>query len=114
MKIIGTSISMIRGDSESITISLQDIGGNPMTFQVGDTVYFTIKEHINTVIKMLQKVITVFDEEGHAIIEIDPIDTKEWRCKDYVYDVQLNSANGNVTTIIPPSKFKLEGEVTYE
>lgn len=113
MRINGTTISMIRGDSESIIVSCKDSNGNPVPFKEGDTVYFTVKETVNTEVKMLQKVITEF-EDGKAIIDIKPEDTKHFRFQNYVYDIQLTRADGTVTTIIPPSKFKVKGEVTYE
>ncbi len=113
MRITGTSISMIRGDSESIVVSCRDINGNPVPFEPGDTVYFTVKETVNTDVKLLQKQVTEF-ENGKAIIEILPEDTKHLRFQSYVYDIQLTKAGGVVTTIIPPSKFRVEGEVTYE
>lgn len=113
MEIRGTNISMIRGDSETITISLQDDKKNHVPFVEGDLIYFTVKETVYTASKVLQKVITEF-QDGRAIIEISPKDTKNIKFKEYVYDIQLNSADGAVTTIIKPSKFKIDGEVTYE
>ncbi len=113
MRITGNSISMIRGDSESIIVSCKDSNGDPVPFEPGDTVYFTVKETVNTDVKLLQKQVTEF-ENGKAIIEILPEDTKHLRFQSYVYDIQLTKAGGVVTTIIPPSKFRVEGEVTYE
>jgi len=113
LEIIGTNISMVRGDSESITIFLKDSFDNSLSFEDGDTLFFTVKDNINTEKITLQKIITTF-EDGAAIIRIDPEDTKGLRFKDYVYDIQLNRADGYVKTIIPPSKFTIEGEVTYD
>jgi len=42
MKVNGTDLAMIRGDSESITLSLKD-GEVVTSFVTGDTVYFTVK-----------------------------------------------------------------------
>ena len=42
MKVNGTDLAMIRGDSESITLSLKD-GEAVISFVTGDTVYFTVK-----------------------------------------------------------------------
>ena len=105
---------MIRGDSESITVSLYDEEENKINFELGDILYFTVKDNINTTTKILQHLITEFNEEGNAIVEITPQDTKDLRFKEYAYDIQLTKKDGTVTTIIPPSKFKIEGEVTYE
>lgn len=113
MKIVGRNMSMVRGDSEVIVISCTDTGGNKIDFLDGDKVYLTIKESINTEEKILQKIQTVF-ENGDAVINIDPDDTKNVKYKTYVYDVQIIRASGKVTTIIPQSDFSVMGEVTYE
>lgn len=112
MKIIRNSIYMIRGDTESITVSLRD-NGVEIPFEVGDTLYMTVKESVDVVEKQFQIVVKDFNE-GKAVIEIDPDDTKEMEFGNYVYDIQLTTSDGNVTTIIPPNRFVLQGEVTYE
>lgn len=113
MKIQGTNISMIRGDSQSITVSVIDKDGNKVPLTTGDTIYLTVKYNVNTEEKVLQKVITQF-EDGNANIEITPDDTKDIPFKTYTYDIQLNRADGTVNTIIPPSNFTIGSEVTYE
>lgn len=113
MKIEGTNLSMVRGDTEVIQVKCKDQNGNDVPFVTGDTLYFTVKVSAKTEDKMLQKVITEF-ENGIALIPINPEDTKSLAIKDYVYDIQLNRANGDVKTIIKKSIFTLEEEVTYE
>ena len=113
MKIQGTNISMIRGDSEGIKVSCRDESGVDIPLVEGDIVYFTVKRSTNTEEKILQKIVTEFTE-GVALITIFPEDTKELKTGIYYYDIQLNRANGQVKTIIPPSKFIINAEVTYE
>jgi hypothetical protein len=113
MKVKGTNLSMIRGDSESITISYDARNDTETLFEDGDIVYFTVKYSVNSEKKLLQKIVTEFDN-GKAIIEILPEDTKHMPFRTFVYDIQLNKLNGTVTTIVPPSDFTVEGEVTYE
>lgn len=113
MKVSGTDLSMIRGDSESIVLSLKK-DGNIIPFNQGDTVYFTVKESSATEKIALQKIITEFNEDGTCIIEIEPEDTKRLSFRSYVYDIQLTDSNGRVTTIIPCSKFVITEEVTYD
>jgi hypothetical protein len=113
VKIVGTSIYMTRGDSETITVSIRDSDGNDIPLAAGDTIYFTVKSSIEATEKAFQKVITNFTD-GKAIINILPEDTKSLPFTELVYDVQWTSAAGKVTTIIKPSKFIIEGEVTYE
>lgn len=113
MKIQGTNISMIRGDSEAIKVSCRDESGADVPLVEGDVVYFTIKRSARTEVKTLQKIITEFTD-GVALITIFPNDTRELKTGIYYYDIQLNRANGQVKTIIPPSNFTINAEVTYE
>lgn len=113
MKVNGTDLTMIRGDSESIVLSLKK--DNVMVpFNQGDTVYFTVKQSYIEEDITLQKIITEFNEDGNCIIEIKPEDTKELSFRSYVYDIQLTDSNGRVTTIVPCSKFVITEEVTYD
>ena len=107
MKIRGTSISMIRGDSESQTVRCTQI-----PFESGDTIYLTIREDAESPI-VIQKIVTEFGEKGEAVIGIDPADTADLAFGDYVYDVQLTQAVGAVITLVPPARFRIMEEVTY-
>lgn len=116
MTVDETNLSMIRGDTESITVSITDeetsehidlITGN-------DTVYFTIKLNTHVETKVLQKILTEFDIDGNAIIEINHEDTASLPYKTYRYDIQWVDSSGRVRTIIAPSLFTLEPEVTFE
>lgn len=113
MEIQGYNISMIRGDTETIKISCRDRSGADIPLAEGDIVYFTVKRNTNTEEKTLQKIVTEFTD-GVALINIFPKDTRELKTGVYYYDIQLNRANGQVKTIIPPSKFIINEEVTYE
>ena len=113
MRIEGTDIYMIRGDNESLTISMEDAQGNAIPFEEGDTVYMTVKKSTATQEKVMQKTATEF-VDGKATFEIEPEDTKELSPYKYVYDIQLTKAEGEVRTLIKPSAFVVEPEVTYE
>ena len=104
---------MIRGDSEAIKVSCRNESGVDIPLVEGDILYFTVKRSTNTEEKILQKIVTEFTE-GAALITIFPEDTKELKTGIYYYDIQLNRANGQVKTIIPPSRFTINAEVTYE
>jgi len=114
MRINGTDIFMTRGDSETFHVLLYDqIDEIERPFIEGDTVYMTVKTSTQTAHKIFQKVITQF-EDGQAVIHIEPVDTQGLKYHDYVYDVQMVKEDGSVTTIITPSRFVIEEEVTYE
>ena len=113
MEIQGYNISMIRGDTETIKVSCEDAQGVDVPLEDGDTLYFTVKRSTYTEEKTLQKIVTEFTD-GVAVINIFPKDTRELKTGSYYYDVQLNRANGQVKTIIPPSRFNINPEVTYD
>ena len=113
MKVDGNNITMTRGDSETILIFCKDILETIVPFVTGDKIYFTVKVNMYQEIIILQKIITIFTD-GKAIVVISPIDTKDLEFRSYIYDVQITKADGTVSTIIPPSKFIIGGEVTYE
>lgn len=111
MWIKGTHIKMIRGDSETLSISCTRNGESYM--EVGDTVYLTIKKSGRVEGKLLQKIVTVSDP-NRVIISIDPEDTKSLEYAKYKYDIQLTKKDGTVKTIVPASYFEVEEEITYE
>ena len=113
MKIKGTNISMTRGDSEAIKVAVKDTLGNVIPLVTGDTIYFTVRETMLNKTKIIEKIITEFDD-GKALITIDPQDTNDLNFVSYVYDIQLTKENGTVKTIITPSRFMITGEVTYD
>lgn len=113
MDVNGTNLTMIQGDSESLTIGRKDASGNLLPFAEGDTVYFTVKESPLVVEKVFQKAITTF-VDGKAIIEIEPEDTKTIAIQSYFYDIQLNTAAGKVTTLVKPSKLTIKVGITDE
>lgn len=113
MKVNGKKLKMVRGDSEAITVKLTNAAGELMPLVPGDTVYFTVKDSAYTEVKLLQVVVTEF-EEGVALITIRPSDTKQLPFREYVYDIQITFADGSVKTVIPMSSFVVAEEVTYD
>ena len=104
---------MTRGDSEGIKVTVKDTLGNVVPLVTGDTIYFTVRENMLNQTKIIERIITEFDD-GEALITINPQDTNDLRFASYVYDIQLTRENGMVKTIIPPSQFIITGEVTYD
>lgn len=109
----GTNLKMVRGDTESITLTCTDESGLPIPLVEGDTIYLTIKKRLRDVDKILQKIVTTFTD-GNAVITIDHVDTNTIDVGMYIYDIQLTRADGTVTTIILPSEFEILGGVTDE
>src|SRR5574344_532918 len=113
MKIQGTNIHMIRGDTEAIEVSCRDESGADIPFAEGDIVYFTVKRVTYTEGKILQKIVTEFID-GVALITIFPKDTQELKPGVYYYDIQWTREDGTVKTIVPVSNFVIDEEITYE
>lgn len=105
MKLNGSNISMVRGDSESLTVTCST------PFSAGDTVYLTVREDAESDIAM-QKIVTEFPD-GTAVFIIEPDDTEGLDFGNYVYDIQVTWAGGVVKTLVGPARFRLTEEVTY-
>lgn len=104
MKIIGTNLSMTRGDSESISVTFTNY--EP---QAGDVVEMTVRKNAKGSAVMRKKA----EFSGNkAIIAINPEDTERLDFGRYVYDVQL-TYGGAVKTVIPISELNILEEVTY-
>ena len=105
MKVNGTNLSMTRGDSESISVTISGYDIQP-----GDFLEMTVRQRPASPVVFYKKV-TEFSE-NKAVISIMPEETSDLSIGDYVYDLQL-TFGGAVKTIVKPSKFTLEEEVTY-
>ena len=104
---------MIRGDTECIRVSCKNTHGIDVPFVEGDKIYLTVKKSPNVEAKIFQKLVNQFTD-GYALINLQHEDTANAQVGSYYYDVQLNTASGKVKTIVPPSRFVIEEEVTYE
>ena len=111
MTINGSDIRMIRGDTEQLVVTCQLSDGTERPFEEGDTVTLTVAWAMGP--EVLQKTVPSF-QEGAALILIAHADTNELISSEYVYDVQLTARDGTVSTIIPPARFVLEGDVTRD
>ena len=102
------NITLTRGDSASIEVTLTNPDGSAYELQSGDVLMFTVKYNCITEDIIIQK-----DISSNATINILPSDTNTLLYGNYVYDVQLTKANGAVNTVIPPSDFIVDKEVTF-
>lgn len=107
MIVNGKTLSMTRGDTESITVTVTGY-----TLGDGDKIEFTVRKRPTSVTKDLHKVVTEF-AENKAIFIISSADTSAMVFGNYVYDIQLTTADGAVITIIKPSGFVILPEVSY-
>lgn len=101
-------VYLTRGDSASLVVTIKDLDGNDYTLQAGDELVFTMKQNCETAEIVITKDIT-----ADSTITLQPSDTESLRYGDYVFDVQLTQAGGDVYTVIPPSIFRIAKEVTF-
>lgn len=101
-------VTVTRGDTLHLEISLQDQDGQEYILQDGDKLVFTLKKNVNTKEIVLQKDIIANK------FTISHMDTAILSYGTYVYDIQLTQSNGDVTTVIKPSKFIITEEVNYD
>ena len=113
MRVEGSTIYLTRGDTGYLFVEVEGEDGLPLALVTGDVIHFTVKRSVNDPDVLIQKVITAF-EDGKANIKIDSGDTKPLRFATYKYDIQWTKVNGDVNTIIKPSDFVVESEVTNE
>lgn len=112
MDISGTTLTMTRGDTETLTVSCTDSRNQPVKFKTGDVVYFSVKENIYDENYIFQKQVLSFTHDGKCIVDIESTDTNGLLFKSYIYDLQVKRGNGSVKTLVKPSTLTLTTEVT--
>lgn len=105
-RVVNNNISIIRGDSATITLSITDSNGDPYTILPTDVVTMMVRQ-TPTSEAVISKTFT------DATLSIAPADTSSLPCGNYVYDVQLVHEDGWTDTIIPVHQFIVLPEVTY-
>ena len=93
----------IRGNTASFAFKCTNKTNNLSMFSDGDTVYFTIRKVIGGA-AVLQKTCTEFPD-GVCTIEVTPEETQALDEGNYIYDLVLNRASGDVDTLNPNRKY---------
>lgn len=101
------NVFLTRGDSCDLIITIRDIQGEIYELQTGDILTFTIKVNCHTEDIIIQKVITT------NVVSITPADTEALAYGAYWYDVQLTTSGEDIYTVIPPHRFNITPEVTF-
>lgn len=105
-KIQGTTITLTRGDSLIINVTITK-NGAIYTPTAGDKVRFALKQRTTDPTPLIVKQADI----GTMQIRLDPEDTKELAFATYVYDIELTTVDGYVDTFIGPAKFIITEEV---
>ena len=99
-------ITMVRKDTGDLTVALENY-----LLDTGDEVVFTVNTGYDLENPLIQKKITEFDNHT-AIVRLGSDDTN-LDPGEYLYDIQVNTADGRVDTVLGPAKFKITGGITF-
>lgn len=103
----GNNIKLTRGDTAYLTVPIKTALGEDYVVQAGDALTLSVKKKSTDNNYVFQKVL-----DGSNTFHIEPQDTAGIEFGKYKYDIQLNTANGDVYTIIDVSTFTILEEVT--
>lgn len=103
-------------DTKTMTIIAKDTGDfvialDNYLLDAGDTAYFTVNKELEKPEPLIQKEITVFADHT-ALVHLTTQDT-DLPVGTYYYDVEINTADGRIDTILGPAKFKILGGVKF-
>lgn len=107
VSIYGTTITMTRGDTVSIGVSILQADGTEYILRAGDSVRFAVKKDYLDTEPLILKTLDNLDPK----IELLPEDTKDLSFGKYVYDVELTKEDGTVDTFINKAVLNITEEV---
>lgn len=100
-------ITLTRGDTFIARVDIADHAGNEFVPPEGSTMRFALKADYHDI----RPTMVVDIPTDTMILELKPEHTKCLPFGNYVYDIQLTTADGIVDTIIPKGRLKLSEEV---
>lgn len=100
------AISMVAKDTGDFVISVDNY-----LLAEGDTVYFTVNVDLEKENPLISKEIKEF-VDNKAVVRLTTQDTN-LAIGTYYYDIQINTADGRVDTVLGPAKFKITGGVKF-
>ena len=103
-------------ETNQMTIVMKDTASFDIAFDnyylvTGDKVTFTVAKEKESQDPLIQKELTEF-EGGRARIQLSSDDT-DLPKGSYYYDIQVNTGDGRIDTVVGPAKFKVLEGVTY-
>lgn len=113
--VIRNRISITRGDSAQITLTIRDrVTGRPFVPGTDDRLTFTVKRAVTDKEVLITKTLDngIIRQESDCLLLLLPEDTARLPFGTYRHDVELVLVSGYTDTVIPPSPFIVTGEVT--
>lgn len=107
LEIKGTTITLTRGDSLKVVCQPVNANGTDYTSVEGDSIRFALKKNYCDSTVLIEKNIPT----DTFLLELDPTDTQNLSFGNYVYDVELTHADGDVDTYIFEATFIIAKEV---
>lgn len=102
------TIRLTRGDTARLIVTIaNDFDGREYTLADDDKLTLSVKRTAHDRVPCFQKEVI-----GGTQIHIAPADTADLSFGKYIYDVQLDTASGDVYTVIGPCDFEILREVT--
>ena len=103
-------------DTRAMSIVAKDTGDFVVSIDnyllaEGDRVYFTVNDELEKPEPLIQKTIDTFTD-NKAVVRLTTEDT-DIPVGTYYYDVEVDTADGRVDTVLGPFKFKVMGGVKY-
>lgn len=105
-------IRIVRGTTNIFNIVVNDENGAIYKTSNGERVIFGVKRDTDDADFVIKKEAVFSTDEGAYVVTITPDDTIGCMCGAHVYDVGLE-AGANFFSIIEPSPFEIEPNVTY-
>lgn len=99
-------ISMVAKDTGDFVVSVDNY-----LLAEGDTVYFTVNVDLEKENPLISKEVKEF-VDNKAVVRLTTQDTN-LAIGTYYYDIQINTADGRVDTVLGPAKFKITGGVKF-
>lgn len=105
-KVSGTSISITKGDTAKIEVSLKQYDGKEYKPADGDVLTFAVKKTYDRDILIRKEI----PPDTRALV-LEPMDTKCLEVGKYIYDMELKTSSGEVDTFINCATFQILPEV---
>ena len=100
------TLSMIAKDTGDFVVAIDNY-----LLAEGDRVFFTVNDALEKETALISVVVSEF-VDNKAIIHLSATDT-DLAPGNYYYDIQVNTADGRVDTVLGPAKFKIAGGVKF-